>query len=101
MAWDDIGRFKIPNWINKYNGLTLEYDVVSGLDNIKRPITDYAMVIQCGGCMITRKQLLNRLKPAIDNNIPVSNYGMTIAYLHGIFDRAVEPFVLTNEPKKE
>ncbi|MBP8790370.1 MAG: [FeFe] hydrogenase H-cluster maturation GTPase HydF [Breznakibacter sp.] len=101
VACDDIGRFKIPNWINKYNGLTLEYDVVSGLDNIKRPITDYAMVIQCGGCMITRKQLLNRLKPAIDNNIPVSNYGMTIAYLHGIFDRAVEPFVLTNEPKKE
>ncbi|MGV8827832.1 MAG: [FeFe] hydrogenase H-cluster maturation GTPase HydF [Breznakibacter sp.] len=101
VACDDIGRFKIPNWLNKHTGLTLEYDVVSGLDNIKRPITDYAMVIQCGGCMITRKQLLNRLKPAIDNNIPVSNYGMTIAYLHGIFDRAVEPFVLTNEPKKE
>ena len=101
VACDDIGRFKIPNWLNKHTGLTLEYDVVSGLDNIKRPITDYAMVIQCGGCMITRKQLLNRLKPAIDNNIPVSNYGMTIAYLHGIFDRAVEPFVLTNEPKKK
>ena len=101
VACDDIGRFKIPNWLNKHTGLTLEYDVVSGLDHIKRPITDYAMVIQCGGCMITRKQLLNRLKPAIDNNIPVSNYGMTIAYLHGIFDRAVEPFVLTNEPKKK
>lgn len=101
VACDDIGRFKIPNWINKHTGLTLEYDVVSGLDHIKRPITDYAMVIQCGGCMITRKQLLNRLKPAIDNHIPVSNYGMTIAYLHGIFDRAVEPFVKTNELKKE
>ena len=101
VACDDIGRFKIPNWINKHTGLTLEYDVVSGLDHIKRPITDYAMVIQCGGCMITRKQLLNRLKPAIDHHIPVSNYGMTIAYLHGIFDRAVEPFVKTNELKKE
>lgn len=92
IACDDIGRFKIPNWINKHTGLTLEYDVVSGLDNIKHPITDYAMVIQCGGCMITPKQLLNRLKPALDQQIPVSNYGMTIAYLHGIFDRAVKPF---------
>lgn len=101
VACDDIGRFKIPNWINKHTGIMLEYDVVSGLDHIKRPITDYAMVIQCGGCMITRKQLINRLKPAIDHHIPVSNYGMTIAYLHGIFDRAVEPFVKTNEPKKE
>ncbi len=93
VACDDIGRFKIPNWISKYSGLTLEFDVVSGLDRIQRPITDYAMVIQCGGCMITRKQLLNRLKPAIDQNIPVSNYGMTIAYLHGIFNRAIEPFI--------
>jgi hypothetical protein len=50
------------------------------------------MVIQCGGCMITRKQILNRLKPAVDAGIPVSNYGMTIAYLNGIFDRAVKPF---------
>ena len=93
VACDDIGRFKIPTWIGKYTGLALEYDVVSGLDQLKRPITNYAMLIQCGGCMITRKQLLNRLKPAIDLNIPVSNYGMTIAYLHGIFDRAVQPFM--------
>lgn len=93
VACDDIGRYKIPNWINQYTGLTLAYDVVSGLDSIKRPMTDYAMVIQCGGCMITRKQLLNRLKPALDHHIPVSNYGMTIAYLHGIFDRAVKPFI--------
>ena len=56
------------------------------------PITDYAMVIQCGGCMITGKQLKNRLQPAIDAGIPVSNYGMTIAYLHGIFGRAMKVF---------
>ena len=51
------------------------------------------MVIQCGGCMITRKQIHNRLKPAIDAGVPVTNYGMAIAYLQGIYNRAIEPFV--------
>jgi len=51
------------------------------------------MVIQCGGCVVTRKQLELRLRPAIDAGIPVSNYGMTIAYTKGIFKRAIQPFV--------
>jgi hypothetical protein len=55
-------------------------------------ITDYSMVIQCGACMITRKQLINRLKPAVDAGVPVTNYGMAIAYMHGIYERAVAPF---------
>ena len=62
---------------------------MTGLDALP-DIGQYAMVIQCGGCMVTRRQLLNRLKPAIDRGIPVSNYGMTIAYLNGIFERAVK-----------
>lgn len=90
---DDIGRVKIPRWLANFTGKKLEADVVSGLNEIKRPITDYALVIQCGGCMITRKQLINRLKPAIETNIPVTNYGMAIAYVHGIFNRAIEPFI--------
>ena len=53
------------------------------------------MIIQCGGCVVTRKQLNNRLKPAIDAGIPVSNYGMAIAFMNGIFERAVMPFVST------
>jgi predicted GTPase len=56
-------------------------------------MTDYAMVIQCGGCMITRKQLISRLKPAVEAGIPVTNYGMAIAYVHGIYNRAVAPFI--------
>ncbi len=92
VSCDDIGRFKIPEWLDKFSGNKLEYEVVSGLDNVPGKITDYSMVIQCGGCMITRKQLINRLKPAIDVGIPVSNYGMTIAYMEGIFDRAIAPF---------
>lgn len=89
---EDIGRGKLPRWIRQYTGKELHFDFVSGLDQLP-DIGQYAMVIQCGGCMITRKQILNRLKPAIERGIPVSNYGMAIAYLNGIFDRAVKPFV--------
>jgi [FeFe] hydrogenase H-cluster maturation GTPase HydF len=89
---EDIGRVKIPRWIQKYIDAPVEWDVVAGLDNISRPITDYAIVIQCGGCMITRKQLHNRLQPAIDAGIPVTNYGMAIAWMHGIYERAMQPF---------
>lgn len=89
---EDIGRVKIPALLRKCTGKQLEFDFIAGLDNITRPVANYALVIQCGGCMITAQQLRNRLRPAIENGIPVSNYGMTIAYTLGIFERAVEPF---------
>ena len=92
VACDDIGRIKIPRWISNFTGKKIEYDVVAGLDLLPLPITDYALVIQCGGCMITRKQLHNRLQPAIRAGIPVTNYGMAIAYVQGIYERAVAPF---------
>ncbi|MEI7896293.1 MAG: [FeFe] hydrogenase H-cluster maturation GTPase HydF [bacterium] len=97
VSCDDIGRVKIPRWLGNFSGKRLEYDVVSGLDKISRPITDYAMVIQCGGCMITRKQIVGRLKPAIDAGIPVTNYGMAIAYVHGIYNRAIAPFTKSDK----
>jgi len=93
VACDDIGRTKIPRWINNFTGKNIEYDVVAGLDLLPRPVTDYSLVIQCGGCMITRKQLYNRLQPAIRAGIPVTNYGMAIAYVQGIYSRAIKPFV--------
>ncbi|MBE0649016.1 MAG: [FeFe] hydrogenase H-cluster maturation GTPase HydF [Bacteroidales bacterium] len=89
---DDIGRIKIPRWLREYSKKRLEFDVVAGLSNIERPITDYSLIVQCGGCMITRKQIHQRLKPAIDAGIPVTNYGMMIAWVHGIFERAIQPF---------
>jgi [FeFe] hydrogenase H-cluster maturation GTPase HydF len=89
---DDIGRYKIPDWLENHTGKKLEFDVVAGLSEFPNPITDYSLVVQCGGCMITRKQVSSRLKEAIDAGIPVTNYGMTIAYTNGIFDRAVEIF---------
>ena len=93
VSCDDIGRVKIPRWLSNYTGKQLHFDVVSGLDKLPVDITQYALVVQCGGCMITRKQLISRLKPAIDAGIPVTNYGMAIAFSHGIFDRAIAPFV--------
>jgi [FeFe] hydrogenase H-cluster maturation GTPase HydF len=93
VSCDDIGRVKIPRWLSNFTGKKLSYEVVAGLNKIPGMITDYAMVIQCGGCMITRKQLINRLKPAVDAGIPVTNYGMAISYAHGIYKRAVAPFL--------
>jgi [FeFe] hydrogenase H-cluster maturation GTPase HydF len=93
VSCDDIGRTKIPRWISSFTGKLIEYDVVAGLDSLSRPVTDYSLVIQCGGCMITRKQLHNRLQFAIKAGVPVTNYGMAIAYVQGIYDRAIAPFV--------
>ncbi|MFP4664883.1 MAG: [FeFe] hydrogenase H-cluster maturation GTPase HydF [Bacteroidales bacterium] len=93
VSCDDIGRVKIPRWLSDFTGKKLEFDVVSGLDHLSRDITDYAMVIQCGGCVITRRQLINRIQPAIDAGVPVTNYGMAIAWVQGIYQRAIEVFV--------
>ena len=96
---DDIGRVKIPRWISNFTGKQLEFVVIAGLDEIPGKISDYALLIQCGACMITQKQLTNRLQEAIDSGIPVSNYGMTIAYVQGIFNRAVAPFAKLEDHK--
>ncbi len=93
VSCDDIGRFKIPNWLREYTKKQLSFDVVAGLDEIKNPITDYALVIQCGSCMITRKQVFSRLAEAIEAGVPVTNYGLTIAWINGIFERAIAPFM--------
>jgi len=93
VSCDDIGRIKIPRWLSNFSGKKLDCQVVAGLNEIPGRIDDYSIVIQCGGCMITRKQLINRIKPAVEAGIPVTNYGMAIAYMHGIYKRAIAPFV--------
>jgi [FeFe] hydrogenase H-cluster maturation GTPase HydF len=93
VSCDDIGRVKIPRWMSSFTGRQLQFDVVAGLNHMERPVTDYALVVQCGGCMITGKQLVNRLRPAIDAGIPVTNYGMAIAWMQGVYERAIAPFV--------
>jgi [FeFe] hydrogenase H-cluster maturation GTPase HydF len=93
VSCDDIGRVKIPRWISNFTGKKLYFDTVAGLDGFPRPVEDYALVIQCGGCMVTHRQLLNRLREPKRHSISVTNYGMAIAYVHGIFNRAIEPFL--------
>lgn len=89
---EDIGRVKLPMLIRRHTGRQLLFDVVAGLSALQRPISDYAMVIQCGGCVVSPKQLLARLAPAIDAGVPVSNYGLALAYINGIFNRSMKIF---------
>ncbi len=89
---DDIGRFKIPGWLSKFTGKQLSFDVVAGLGQTPFPIHNYALVVQCGGCVLTKKQVVNRVRPAVAAGVPVTNYGMAIAFMHGIFERAVAVF---------
>jgi len=100
VSCDDIGRVKIPRWITNFTGKNIQFDVVSGLEKPEREMKEYALVIQCGGCVITRKQLLARLKPAIDAGVPVTNYGMAIAYVQGIYNRAIAPFTGQNSEQE-
>ena len=85
----DIGRVKLPNLIRKFTGKNIQFDYVAGLSPINN-INQYAMAIQCGGCVATRKQLLNRTNLAVKAGIPISNYGMAIAYMTGVFARATK-----------
>lgn len=89
---DDIGRVKIPNWLQKKAGCKLHFEVVASLDPLPEDLSSYKLAVQCGGCMVTRAQILNRLSRLAQAGVPVSNYGMTIAWCNGIFDRVTEIF---------
>lgn len=75
---DDIGRVKIPRWLAEYAGAKLNFTTISGLDPLPDDIADYALMVQCGGCMSTRRQLLNRIHQASSADVAVTNYGMLI-----------------------
>lgn len=89
---EDIGRVKIPALLRKYTKKNLNFDFVSGLAPIPVSISDYQLIIQCGACMISQNQLKQRLQPFINQNIPCTNYGLAIAYVTGIFERATQIF---------
>lgn len=93
VSCEDIGHHKIPDLIRKKTGKNIHFEMVSYLSPLPEDLSKYAMAIQCGGCMVTEKQLLNRIKQIVNQNIPVSNYGMTIAYLTGIFERTTKMFL--------
>ena len=87
----DIGRVKLPALIRKFTGKDIQFDYVAGLAPIDN-LHQYAMAIQCGGCVATRKQLINRTNLAVKAGIPISNYGMAIAYMTGVFNRTTQIF---------
>jgi [FeFe] hydrogenase H-cluster maturation GTPase HydF len=88
---EDIGRVKIPRWLTQYVGGKLEFDVVSGHD-FPEDVRPYKLIIHCGACVTTRREMLSRLLRAREAGVPMTNYGLTIAYSLGIFERALEPF---------
>ena len=88
---DDIGRVKIPQWLRKFCGGDLNIDVKAGRD-FPEDLTPYALVVQCGGCTVTRKQMLVRQYRAARQNVPMTNYGMAISVLQGVIERALECF---------
>lgn len=75
--------------LQKKAGCKLNFTFVSGLDELP-PLEGFALALQCGGCMVTRRQLCNRIRKVIAAGVPVTNYGMCIAYVTGIFNRAVK-----------
>lgn len=92
---EDIGRVKLPAALRKATGKELEFNILAGgdsLQNSKFEIQNYSLVIQCGGCVITAQQVKARLLPALEAGVPVSNYGLALAWCHGIFNRATKIF---------
>lgn len=89
---EDIGRTKLPHWLEKFTGKKLQFDFLVHLDALPADVDKYKLAIQCGGCMVTRTQIMNRLETLIQKGIPVSNYGLAIAYCNGIFERVTEIF---------
>lgn len=88
---EDIGTIKIPRWLNQRVGGELNYTWVHGGD-FPADVNEYQLVIHCGACMITRRQMLTRLEEVVAKQVPIVNYGVLIAYLQGIFPRALAPF---------
>lgn len=84
---DDIGRVKIPNWLRKTFG-DLNIDIAVGKD-FPTDLTPYKVIIQCGGCIVTRRHMLARLRQAKAQGVPMTNYGVTISYLQGVLPRVL------------
>lgn len=88
---EDIGTVKLPNWIKKYTQKDLHYEFTSGTE-FPENVSKYQLIIHCGGCMINEKEMKQRLSIATSQQVPMTNYGTAIAYMHGILRRSVEIF---------
>jgi [FeFe] hydrogenase H-cluster maturation GTPase HydF len=88
---DDIGRVKIPRWLQQYVGGSLQFTQMQGHD-FPDDLSSYKLVVHCGACMWNRREMLSRILRCRQAGVPITNYGLTIAYTLGIFQRALRPF---------
>ncbi len=88
---DDIGRVKIPRWLRQYVGGDIKVDICSGRD-YPEDLKQYKLVIPCGGCMLTRREMLSRIHKCREVGVPITNYGVAIAFLQGVLERVLSPF---------
>lgn len=87
----DIGTEKLPAWIRKYTGKNLEFSFTSGTE-FPDELGEYSLIVHCGGCMLNEREMKYRLSCAEDQGVPMTNYGIIIAYMNGILERSLEPF---------
>jgi [FeFe] hydrogenase H-cluster maturation GTPase HydF len=88
---EDIGRVKIPRWLERFVGGELKFTNVKGRD-FPQDLSPYKLVIHCGACMVNRQEMLSRIAECQRQGVPITNYGLVIAYSRGILERALEPF---------
>ena len=88
---DDIGSVKIPRWLKNYTGKKLNIELCSGRE-FPEDLSKYALIIHCGGCMLNEREVRYRMKCAVDQDVPITNYGIAIAYMQGILKRSVSMF---------
>ncbi len=87
----DIGTVKLPAWIKKYTGRDITFDFTSG-GEFPEDLSPYSLVVHCGGCMLNEREMKYRIRHSLDSNIPITNYGIAIAQVHGILRRSLSPF---------
>jgi [FeFe] hydrogenase H-cluster maturation GTPase HydF len=97
---DDIGRAKIPRWLRQYVGAPIEFEHYQGHD-FPPDLDRFKLIVHCGGCVHNRREMLSRIMKARAAGVPITNYGLTIAYSLGIFRRALEPFPAALEAYRE
>ena len=89
---DDIGTVKLPKWLEKYTGKTLDLEWSSGT-GFPDDSSKYALVIHCGGCMLNANEMIFRMNLAKNQGVPFTNYGIAIAYMKGILERSIKPIL--------
>ena len=87
----DIGTEKLPNWIRRFTGKDVQFSFTAG-NEFPEDVSKYVLVVHCGGCMLNEREMQYRLRHSAERNVPMTNYGIAIAHMHGILDRALAPF---------